>query len=60
LKKENDLNLENGKRPQENKTTKDKQKLKTIVFLKLEDDLNFFEKGRCPYFFWKMEDNLRK
>ena len=26
-------------------------KVKTIIFLKMEDDLNFFEKGRRPQFF---------
>ena len=39
----------------------------TSIFLKMEDDLNFFENGRRPQFFWKwkttyivlkMEDNL--
>jgi hypothetical protein len=26
----------------------------------IEDDLNFFEKGRRPQFFLKMEDDLKK
>ena len=31
-------------------------KVKTIIFLKKEDDLNIFENGRRPQFFLKEDD----
>ena len=35
-----------------------KIKVKTIIFLKMEDNLNCFEKGRQPQYVLKMEDDL--
>ena len=29
-----------------------------LIFLKMEDDLNFFERERRPHFFLKIEDYL--
>ena len=37
-------NLKNNNATKNNKS-------KTIIFLKMEDDLNYFEKGRQPQFF---------
>jgi hypothetical protein len=32
----------------------------TSIFLKMEDDLNYFKKGRRPYFFWKWKTTSKK
>ena len=44
--------FENGRWPK-NKFNHKQFKVKLIIFLKMEDDLNFWGKGRRPQFFWK-------